>query len=224
MIIQQDEFIRINSPLETAYEDSVSSGATHFMGRYDTGFGVMWSPLIEVSKCRLSGGYDEYCLLIPKRDINIIYAQQDINITGDAVFLAGPTPRSKDVLSWRPKFIEDMIRRGFKGTILIPEFEDPSSWTENFAYDKQIEWEMEAMDKADTIVFWIPRELPDMPAFTTNTEFGYWIAKDPSKINLGIPSDAVKCDYIKHLAKDNNIVCHNTTTDVIGELTKSKDE
>jgi hypothetical protein len=36
-------------------------------------------------------------------------------------------------------------------------------------------WEREGLIKASVIFFWIPRGLPDMPAFTTNVEFGYWL-------------------------------------------------
>ena len=36
-------------------------------------------------------------------------------------------------------------------------------------------WDREGLIKASVIFFWIPRGLPDMPAFTTNVEFGYWL-------------------------------------------------
>jgi len=98
---------------------------------------------------------------------------------------------------------------------MIPEFQDSIGFIKNFAYDKQIEWELEAMEKADKIVFWIDRHLPDMSGFTTNTEFGYWIAKDPSKIVLGIPSDSERCDYIKYLANKNNVLCQTTLYETI---------
>jgi len=141
--------------------------------------------------------------------MKIIYTQSPIDIQGKSVFLAGPTPRSKDVIGWRKDIIKCFGDEGFEGTILLPEFEDLEDFTKNFAYDKQIEWEHEAMKIADIVLFWIPRELPDMPAFTTNTEFGYWLAKNPSKIKLGIPNFAVKCDYIKYMANKENIYVNN---------------
>ena len=144
--------------------------------------------------------------------VKIIYAQTDINIEGKSIFLAGPTPRKESVTSWRPQAVFTLRKLGFNGTLLIPELE--GGWNQEFAYKSQIEWEMDAMEKADIVLFWIPRELPDMPAFTTNTEFGYWIAKEPSKIRLGIPEWAVKCDYIKYLAGKNDIDVYATFTDL----------
>ena len=36
-------------------------------------------------------------------------------------------------------------------------------------------WERIALTDATVILFWVPRKLPDMAAFTTNVEFGYWL-------------------------------------------------
>lgn len=149
-----------------------------------------------------------------------ILAQQPINIEGKSIFLAGPTPRKLEVKSWRPKALKMINQSSFNGTVLVPEFQDRSDFTKNFAYDKQIAWELEAMEKADKIVFWIDRHLPDMPAFTTNTEFGYWVAKDPSKIILGIPEGSEKCDYIKYLATENDINIHYTFDQIVYEVNK----
>jgi nucleoside 2-deoxyribosyltransferase len=153
--------------------------------------------------------------------MKIIYAQSPIEIQGKSVFLAGPTPRSKDVKGWRKDFVNIFKDEGFEGTLLLPEFEDLKDFTVNFAYNKQIEWEHEAMERADIILFWIPRTLPDMPAFTTNTEFGYWIAKNPSKIKLGIPDFAVKCDYIKYMANKENIKINTESTTLISNVLKN---
>ena len=46
----------------------------------------------------------------------------DVALARKSVFLAGPTPRQKDIDSWRPEAIE--IFRGrlqFTGTLLVPE-------------------------------------------------------------------------------------------------------
>jgi len=152
--------------------------------------------------------------------MKIIYAQSPLEIEGKSIFLAGPTPRSKDVQGWRKNFIERFKKEDFTGTLLVPEFEDLADFTKDFAYDKQIEWEHEAMEMADIILFWIPRELPDMPAFTTNTEYGYWLAKEPSKIRLGIPLRAVKCDYIRYTAKKEGIPAHKIPTSLIRQTIK----
>ena len=58
-------------------------------------------------------------------------------------------------------------------------------------------WEREALTETTTILFWIPRHLPDMPAFTTNVEFGYWL--HTNKVIYGRPDDAEKIKYLDWL-------------------------
>jgi len=139
--------------------------------------------------------------------INVIYAQEEIKDTqrNSILFLAGPTPRDENTKSWRPKMLEWLKNYNFQGTVLIPEMRDPKDWKENFAYDKQIEWEHKGMEIATDIIFWIPRELEKMPAFTTNIEFGYWLAKDLGKMIVGFPENTPKNDYIKYQCKKNKI-------------------
>ena len=151
--------------------------------------------------------------------MTLIYAQEKLKFQGNSIFLAGPTPRLESVESWRPEFIKKLKESGYNGVVLIPEMRNPNDWKrENgFAYDKQIDWEEEAMEKASTIVFWIPREMYTMPALTTNIEFGYWYAKYPSKLIIGIPENAEKCDYIRYKAKQKCIFVE-TMDDVIEEL------
>lgn len=60
-------------------------------------------------------------------------------------------------------------------------------------------WEREALTNATIIVFWIPRTLPDMPAFTTNVEFGYWL--HTNKVIYGRPDNAEKIKYLDWLYK-----------------------
>ena len=50
-------------------------------------------------------------------------------------------------------------------------------------------------------MFWIPRSLPDMPAFTTNVEFGYWLHS--GKVIYGRPDDATKIKYLDWLYKED---------------------
>ena len=64
-------------------------------------------------------------------------------------------------------------------------------------YTDQAAWEREALSEASTIVFWVPRELETMPAFTTNVEFGYWINRN--KIVYGRPDEARKIKYLDWL-------------------------
>lgn len=58
-------------------------------------------------------------------------------------------------------------------------------------------WEREALTEATTIIFWIPRQLTDMPAFTTNVEFGYWLHSN--KVVYGRPDNSEKNRYLDWL-------------------------
>lgn len=125
---------------------------------------------------------------------------------GPSIFLAGPTPRDSLTPSWRPEALEylqksrDALALGNIGlkdlTILVPERSD---WASKFSHSDQIEWELNALSKCTAIVFWVPRQLDVMPAFTTNVEFGYWMAKEPSKVFYGRPDNSPKNDYLDYI-------------------------
>lgn len=118
----------------------------------------------------------------------------EVVIKGEkSIFLAGPTPRGKDVISWRKEACEILEKLGFDGGY-VPEY---SSWKPKESYVDQAMWEREALTEASVIVFWIPRHLPDMPAFTTNVEFGYWL--HTGKVLYGRPDDAEKIKYLDWL-------------------------
>lgn len=136
--------------------------------------------------------------------MNIIYAQQPLE---KSIFLAGPTPRkSTTTPSWRPEALRILNEQlEFKGTVFVPESE---GWEDGFDYDGQINWEWEALNQATVIVFWIPRDLKHMPAFTTNVEFG--MSVHSSKVVLGYPTDAPKMNYLRALAKRFNITVSHT--------------
>ena len=58
--------------------------------------------------------------------------------------------------------------------VYVPEFE-----TGNMKPDltEQADWEREGLQNATVILFYIPKKIPEMPGFTTNVEFGMWLAK-----------------------------------------------
>lgn len=119
----------------------------------------------------------------------------------NGIFLAGPTPRRSDVVSWRPKAVEILLKAGFKGTVLVPERQN--GWTK-LNYDDQVEWERAGLSLAKAIVFWVPRNMETMPALTTNVEFGYWVAKSPERVVYGRPQDAPSTRYLDWLIKQEN--------------------
>jgi hypothetical protein len=94
---------------------------------------------------------------------------------------------------------------GFHDVLLSPEPES-RDWTEE--YDDQVEWEDKALRAATCNLFWVPRELEKMPAFTTNVEFGMWCSS--GKVVLGYPSDAPKMKYLDWHARKHGVpVLHN---------------
>lgn len=126
--------------------------------------------------------------------MKIIYSNENYSsLETNSLFLAGPTPRSKDVKSWRPEALEFLKNSGFTGTVLVPEF---SSWEVQFDYDNQVQWEFQGLMNCGKIVFWIPSDEKDMPALTTRTEFGMFMALRPKDVIYGRPKDAWKLNYL----------------------------
>jgi len=129
--------------------------------------------------------------------MQIVYAQQPFPESwAKALFLAGPTPRDPEVESWRPAALQYLKEQGYDGVVFVPEPED-GDWPAD--YNNQADWEKEGLNMADAIVFWIPRDLDTMPAFTTNVEFGRWITS--GKVIAGAPPEAPKNRYLKWLQR-----------------------
>lgn len=61
-----------------------------------------------------------------------------------------------------------------------------------------IEWEDYYLNNCNCIMFWIPRNLKNMPALTTNIEWGRW--ERSGKVVLGFPEWAEKMKYISYYA------------------------
>ena len=64
-------------------------------------------------------------------------------------------------------------------------------------YNGVIDWELERQDRANIILFWVPRDLVKLPAFTTNVEFGYRLKS--GKIVYARPDNAPKTKYLDAL-------------------------
>lgn len=128
--------------------------------------------------------------------MQIVYAKdtfpQEVKAS---IFLAGPTPRDKSVPSWRPQALLALEEAGFDGHVFVPE---PMGGTWRPGYDDQVEWEEEGLNRADCILFWIPRDMAKMPALTTNDEWGTW--KDSGKVVLGTPPGAPHVRYQEYYA------------------------
>lgn len=122
------------------------------------------------------------------------YSDQEVLKGEKSIFLAGPTPRGENNVSWRLEACKILEENNFDGIVYIPEY---SSWKPKESYIDQAMWERVALSNSSVIVFWIPRHLPDMPAFTTNVEFGYWL--HTKKVIYGRPNEAEKIKYLDWL-------------------------
>ena len=115
-----------------------------------------------------------------------------------SIFLAGPSPRRKEIKDWRPDAVKHLKKLGYTGTVFIPRWRSAfynKSTAQSFDYDFQIEWECQARAMADRIVFWLARDIKgEMPAFVTNFELGEDLAS--GKVVYGRPSTAEKCSYM----------------------------
>lgn len=138
-----------------------------------------------------------------------IYVLQKKKVSGYSVFLAGPSPRTNLLPSWRPHMINIIRQEGYQGDIISPEkkkhdFEE---------YDCEINtaWEYQHMKIADKIIFWIPREMIAMPALTSNVEFGEFLHS--GKILLAYPPNAQNMIYLQVKAKMNNVPVVNSMED-----------
>jgi len=123
------------------------------------------------------------------------YSNQEVIKGEKSIFLAGPTPRSSDVETWRKEAIHILNDLGFDGIVYVPEFNNEDR---TFDLIKQVWWEREALFSSSVIVFWIPRS-DVLPGYTTNIEFGYWMAKDKGKVIYGRPDNSIKNNYLDWL-------------------------
>lgn len=127
-----------------------------------------------------------------------------------SLFLAGPTPRDSSIPGWRAEAVSILEGLGYDGHVFIPEPRD-GAWSED--YTDQVEWEESALHRADCIVFWVPRDLETMPAFTTNDEWGAW--KYSGKAVFGAPKDAPKVRYQEYYADKLKVPMSHSLSDTL---------
>jgi 8-oxo-dGTP pyrophosphatase MutT (NUDIX family) len=145
--------------------------------------------------------------------MNVVYSRQPLpDVIEKSIFLAGPTPRSADFPSWRPEALKILKELGYDGTVFVPEESDGGA-LEEYDKDPQIAWETEMLSLADCIVFWVPRDLKDMPAFTTNIEWGIWMRS--GRAVLGAPEGAPKMNYFNWTARRYEIPSKSTLRETL---------
>jgi len=83
--------------------------------------------------------------------MKVLYSNEPaIGDDSHSIFLAGPTPRSRDVDSWRPEALEFLEVIGWNGLVMVPEHRD---WSALASYDGQVEWEQVCLHGCGKVVF-----------------------------------------------------------------------
>jgi hypothetical protein len=158
--------------------------------------------------------------------MNVLYYDDPI-VTAPlerSLFLAGPTS-ARSRTAWRLEALALLEERGFDGTVIIPEFREgsfgdlapvrfgtpPSPVDSMRATSFNIlEWETAGIEHVTVALFWMPFALAaetdpaSLPGFTTRAEVSRELARDPSRIVLGMPEGALSGSHIRyhaHLAK-----------------------
>lgn len=126
--------------------------------------------------------------------MNVVYADQPVDVSHSSIFLAGPTPRAAEVASWRPEALDLLRDLGFGGTVLVPERQ--GGWHRGDYLD-QVEWEFAGLEGCSVIVFWVPRDPATLPGFTTNVEFGRYVGS--GRCVYGRPDRAPHTRYLDWL-------------------------
>ncbi|XRQ02716.1 nucleoside 2-deoxyribosyltransferase domain-containing protein [Actinomadura welshii] len=135
--------------------------------------------------------------------ITLVYAREEPPAQwAAAVFLAGPTPRSADVPSWRPGAVAERRRR-WRGDGRLVVFVPEDRHARHFDYDAQVGWEERCLHLSDEVIFWVPRDPAAMPAFTTNVEWGMW--HDSGRVVFGAPPEAPGNRYLLHYAAASGV-------------------
>ena len=130
--------------------------------------------------------------------MRLLYAQEKASSEfSRSLFLAGPSPRGNGEHDWRKQARVLLHRLGFDGMVYIPLPRDGVFQQDDFDHTAQIDWELEHLEKARAIVFWIPRDLRALPGFTTNVEFGRFSRSGHTVLGYpeGTPQNAVSPSY-----------------------------
>jgi len=129
-----------------------------------------------------------------------------------SIFLAGPSPRSSTDKDWRQQALLQLQWWNFDGVVFVPLFRNgPGS--QEFDFQAQCDWETKYLAMADCIVFWVPRDMKELPGLTTNVEWGMWF--DSGKAVLGYPPEAEHMRYLHWHGKREGVPVHNTLEETI---------
>jgi hypothetical protein len=156
--------------------------------------------------------------------------EPQLSETADSVFLAGPTARDRRT-QWRLDAIDLLVRRGFDGTVIVPEFRDrlfrdaaethfasgggPVPHMKVVSYNV-LDWETTGIERSTCVMFWMPFAIAaeddpaSLPGFTTRAEVSRELARAPERIVLGMPPGALSSAHIRYHAHRRGVPIHDT--------------
>lgn len=70
----------------------------------------------------------------------INYSDQEVIKMQKSIFLAGPTLKGENVISWRTKACKFLEENGFDGVVYVPEY---STWKPKGDYVDQAQWKID---------------------------------------------------------------------------------
>lgn len=145
--------------------------------------------------------------------MQVVYVPNEPSPTySKSIFLAGPSPRDPSHPNWRVEAIQILERLGYDGVVYVPLPEN-GDWSHG--YDAQVGWELKNLNRADQIVFWVPRDMKTLPALTTNIEFGRYF--DSGRAVLGFPEEAPHMRYLAGTGAVEGVPVAHTLEDTLKE-------
>jgi len=146
----------------------------------------------------------------------VIKYYEDEIIEGEkSLFLAGPSTLVKGI-TWRNEALKILQDLEYDGVVYVPEFRNV---TTIYDADKQFHWERKGLFNSTSLIFWIPRKIPEILAMNTNVEFGYWVKS--SKVLYGRPDESDNNEGLDMLYRyERNLEPHNKLEDLLKEAIK----
>lgn len=141
----------------------------------------------------------------------LVYALEKAPYTfSKSVFLAGPSPRQLGQPNWRTDALKMLADTGYDGVVFIPLLREGNY---DYDFENQSAWENSCLNMSDVIMFWVPRNVKELPGFTTNVEWGMY--KDSGKVVFGYPDGAEKVRYLQYQALEAGLPVYHTLAETI---------
>jgi hypothetical protein len=175
-----------------------------------------------------------------------IFYDDDVEIqlaaSPPSIFLAGPTARGVPRTPWRVRALELLEDLGYTGQIVIPEFRDgqfdrhapevfgrgdsPAPGLRQRSFNV-LRWETCGIERSTTVLFWMPFNIlaaddpASLPGFTTRAEVSRELARDPTRLVLGMPLDALAGGHIRYHAHAAGVRIFETLEETVREAIRA---